>query len=235
MLARMSTRYAGAGLGEELFGALSNRELAGRAAATFALASAVVVLRLERAPFALLYAFDLGLRMVLVGTVSYVRFHRAKGNARRADAFWGALFLTLLWALFVLLPVAGVWAPALPRTLIPRLGAVLSSGFDLRVALVALVLLALAVRRARREARLPEEPGPTLYKPVLTRALCVAAFVFFGPGAFAALQALGADEPAAMALTYAASETYPFVATLIDRALHRPGRPRRRPRAQDAA
>lgn len=218
-----STRDSAAGAGEELFGALSSRALTARALSTFALASATCVLGLERAPFAVLYALDLGLRMVLAGSVAYARFNRAKGYPRRSDAWWGAFFLGVLWLLFVFLPVTLMWVPVTQRTLAGIL--------DWRFVLGALVVSALAWREARHEARRPEEPGATLYKPVLMRALCVAAFVFFGPGVFSLLSALGAGEPAAMALTYAASETYPFVATLIDRGLHRLGPAARRARA----
>lgn len=219
-----SKRHAGAGLGEELFGAMSNAEIAARAALTFALALGTLVLQLDAEPFALLYSLDIGFRMVLTGTVSYVRFNRARGEVHRLDPFWGALFLTLIWLGFVFLPVTSVWAPDSARLLGSKLSAVLGS-FDLRVAALALLLFGLAVREARAEARLPEREGPTLYKPVLARALCIAAFVLFGPPVFVLLrESCGASEPVALAVTYALSESYPFVATLIDRALHRPGR-----------
>jgi hypothetical protein len=216
--------HAGAGLGEELFGALSNRELLARAALTFTLALGTVAFQLGGVAFALLYAFDIGLRMVLVGTVSFTRFGRSKGTYRRGDVFWGVAFLTGLWLLLVVLPVVGAWSTlglaAAPRRPSTTLEALVST-LDLRVAALALVLVALAVHQARDEARQPELPGPTLYKPVLARALCIAAFVLFGPSVFFALRESGLSEPNAVAVTYALSETYPFVGTLIDRLLHR--------------
>lgn len=214
-------RYAGAGAGEELFGALSNREIAARGLTTFAFSLGTLILGLGAVAFALLYALDVGLRMVLIGTVSFVRFQRSKGEARASDAFWGALFLTFLWLLLVVLPVLGVWTGAAG---IPA-GAALRA-LDLRVGLLALLLLGLAVRQARHEARQPEQPGPTLYQPVLSRALRIAAFVFFGPFVFTFLRAAGSSEPVAIALTWALAEAYPFVATLIDRGLHVLGRKR---------
>lgn len=215
--------HAGAGLGEELFGSLSNRELLSRAALTFTFSLGTVVLQLGCAAFALLYAFDIGLRMVLVGTVSFTRFGRSKGTYRRGDVFWGGAFLTGLWLLLVALPVTVAWA-SLGRLADPRPHSglsVLAAALDLRVAALALLLLALAWRQASEEARQPERPGPTLYKPVLARALCIAAFVFFGPTVFFGLRDAGVSEPTAVAVTYALSETYPFLATLIDRLLHR--------------
>lgn len=202
---------------------MSNVELLARAALTFTLALGALLLRLDAEPFALLYALDIGFRMVLGGTSSYVRFNRSRGEFHRNDPFWGALFLSLIWLGLVFLPVAGIWAPNSARLLGGKLGAVLGS-FDLRVAALALVLLGLAVRQAWVQWHLPEPEGPHLFKPVLARALCVAAFVFFGPPVFTVLREGGASEPVAMAVTYALSEIYPFVATLIDRGLHRLGR-----------
>lgn len=223
MARRRLKRYAGAGLGEELFGAMPNVELAARAALAFVLALGTLVLQLDAEPFALLYSLDVGFRMVLTGTVSYVRFNRSRGEVHRLDPFWGALFLTLIWLGLVFVPVVGIWASVSARTLGGKLSTVLGS-FDLGVAGLALLLLGLAVRQARAEAREPEREGPTLYKPVLARALCIAAFVFFGPPVFGLLRESGVSEPTALAVTYALSESYPFVATLIDRALHRPAR-----------
>jgi hypothetical protein len=219
--------YAGAGAGEELFGALSNREILARAGLTFALCSCTLLLRLGCAAFALLYVYHLGLRMVFGGAGSFARFGRARGTYHRGDALWGAFFLAVLWLLLVALPVLGMWAPLgqIDAAETPRRSSVtlaaLGAGLDQRVLALALLLLAAELYRARVEARQPEEPGPTLFKPVLARALCVAAFVFFGPTVYVGLREAGLDEPAAVAVTYALSETYPFVATLIDRLLHR--------------
>ncbi len=217
-----ATRYEGAGAGEELFGTLSNREIAARGLMTFGLGLATLILGLGAVAFAALYALEVGLRMVLIGSVSFVRFQRSKNDARATDAFWGALFLTILWLLLVVLPVLTVFAP-----LGNPPGALLQA-LDLRVGGLALLLLGRAVHQARHEARQPEQPGPTLYRPILSRALRIAAFVFFGPFVFTFLREAGLSESLAIALTYALAETYPFAATLIDRGLHVLGRKRER-------
>ncbi len=218
-----SSPYAGAGAGEELYGGLSNAGVAKRALGVFALALCTALLGLDPATFAQLYALDVGARMLLIGSVSFTRFYRSKGDSHASDPYWAAALLAPLWLLLVWLPVTVVWSRAGdPGARVDRLRAIV----------LAALVLGLAVRAARREARQPEQPGPTLYRPVLGRALRISAFVFFGPGVFAFARAAGLGEPVAMALGYATSECFPLAATLIDRALHRLGRGRQRAQAQ---
>ncbi len=215
--------YAGAGAGEELYGELSSADVAKRALGVFALALCTALLGLDPATFAQLYALDVGARMLLIGSVSFTRFYRSKGDSRASDPYWAAALLAPLWLLLVWLPVTVAWG---------HLGDPAAGVDRLRGVVLAAVVLGLAVRAARHEARQPERPGPTLFKPVLGRALRITAFVFFGPGVFAFARAMGCDESASLALGYAVSECFPPAATLIDRALHRFGRGRRDAQAQ---
>lgn len=203
---------------EELFETSSNRALALGAAQAGLVALGSIVFWLGRVPFALVYTAYLGLAIVLVGTTRYVVDQRHKDGGTRGDAGYGALFLSIFWLLFVLVPVMGVWARAGNGA-----GDVVTAvtAAAPRILLLVAVLAVASVAEARRYASRPPPPGPTLAKPFLRRALSVAAFVIFGPGLCHLLTESAVPEPVAVAATFALSESYPFAATLVDRWLHR--------------
>ncbi len=194
--------------------------LARRALEALALGLLPLALQLECEAFALVYSLHLGFGLVLVGTVTYLRDLRRSGPPPGwSDVLVAGGALSLLW-LVVFLAVTAAWA-ALPGRPVFASLAVTARHVDARVVAAALASLAWAVRRMRRVAAGPETPDGGLAQPVLVRALCVAAFVFFGPPAFELFRALGATEALAVGLAYALSEAYPFLATLIDRGLDR--------------
>jgi hypothetical protein len=204
----------------EAFDDWSNRALAVGGLRAGLLGLATMVLGLTREPFAILYAAHLGLGMVVVGTTMYVVDQRLRGRGERSDGLVAALALSVMWLLFVFLPIVAMWTSPGRRGHIVLVGAAVREWGAKVLSLVAL-LTAVAVAQAKRYARNPDPPGPTLFKPILRRALSVAAFVFFGPSVCAFLTAAQLPEPVAVATAFAFAEAYPFLATLVDRFLDR--------------
>ncbi len=205
---------------EEAFGTWSNLDLVKGGLTAALLGLATVALGLGREPFALLYAAQIGLTLVIVGTTRYVVDQRLRARGSRLDGPAAASALFALWLLFVFLPVVGAWTGQGPRG---HIGLVIAAvrDADFKVLSLLALLAALAVAQARSHARHPDPPGATFAKPLLRRVISVAAFVFFGPKVFSFFAARGAPQPVAMAATFALAESYPFVATFLDRFIHR--------------
>jgi hypothetical protein len=213
-------------VGEDLFGASSNLDLAKKALFAGLLGLATVALGLGKAPFALLYAAHLGLTMVVVGTTRYVVDQRVVGRSSRLDGPVAASALLVLWFVFVFLPLLAAWTAQGPAGHIALVYAAVR-GADAKVLALLAVLTARAVAEARRYVRHPDPPGATWSKPLLRRVISVAGFVFLGPSVCAFFIDLGSAEPVAVAATFALAEAYPFVATLLDRFIHREHRANR--------
>lgn len=208
----------------ELYENLPTRDLLLRGGMAFVVALAAWGFSLGIEAFAALYALQIGMGMWISGTIMILADQPPKD--RRALAPWFVMIMLVAWTLLVVLPFTGVWlAPGQPlfpagvRTLMH-----LPWG---ELALPSLVLAGFASARGvaywRAVHAAPGAPRPDLKKALMHRVVCVAVFLFFGPGILAVVQSGGvvwpplANPSNAIVVTYALCEAYPFIAPVIDR------------------
>jgi len=207
----------------DMYESLRNRELALRGAGALALGLTALLFGIDVTSFLLLYALYVGFAMVLTTPLMFI----ADRSSELETPVWQdfivvALLMAALWGLAVLWPLWAVWSGVReldepPMTAVAYLAAAGTIG----------VMMYGALQTGLRYRQLPAEARREMNfkQPAVERALCIIAFVIFGPYVFMAVQLAGEvwsplGRPAvALVITYAVCEAYPFAATLADRVL----------------
>lgn len=202
---------------------LRSQTLVFKAASAFVIGLAALLFDVDVPSFLILYALYVGFAMFVTAPMMFVadRHERLEGQAIR-DFAVSTTAMFGLWVVAVLLPLWTIWS-----------GIAESSAIELphiawsAISLPAAASLLVAWFNGWRYARMPVRDRVAIgfARPVFERALCIVAFVVFGPVIFEALVLLGAEfsllaKPAtAMVIAYAVCEAYPFAAALMDRVL----------------
>jgi hypothetical protein len=175
----------------------------------------------------MLYALQIGMAMIITGSMMFAADRSSlPGQGGRGELVLVTGVLALAWLVAVFVPFTAIWVlptvapgePLFPGVL--QLGALDWAELMLPTAVLAglAAVSGASYARAARAGRAPD-----LKRPFLHRAICLAAFVFFGPTIYGFVMAVGElmawplSPSHAIVLAYASCEAYPFAATLVDR------------------
>ncbi len=231
-------------LSEDLFGNLDQRQLLLQAMASFAFGLTGLLFAMTPASFVLAYLLQLWVVACLAGSLMFWSDVKHKaGNPGPTKSITSAVVVfTIIWGLGVALPMGSTWLEITAPTATALWPIVARAAPTLLFSLPFFVFMSWRLlHHYEQEKRSGKTPNPK--KPVWHRAICVFAFVIFGPFIYRLADEMLAESwptlaeerrlSFAIVIAYACCETYPYLAALFERWDGRRQREPSSPRGND--